>query len=1252
MSGKLRDLEQKKKEIGKRIELSKGYKQNIIGNTQELLFQYTERKINYSEYNERLGELLQGKSIQEWIDYYDNYTKYCEDYLISCGKEIRREKGKLLTKKAVPFLAIFGVLVLLVLVFTFFIPTQIPIFLAPPVAEVYTDDLNLVVSESMTYDWALENLGSLQSVKVSGLIEGEGEVKIYLVSNGDEWLILDSVNLGSFGNGVITGNVVHEDNQTENESEEENEAESEDETVIDPPLNITNEIPIDQPVNVTNETVIDPPLNITNDTIEEELPPEVVVIDFVEICEETCDLSEFDLNKGSYTLRIEIIGNAELNLDLITYEILKKVVGPPIDVPPEVSKVSFYEQETARGKRVIVSGNDELIDVPVSTEIPESWNIRNSGSLSVYWVEDDSFVDFEAFDLNNNDKIDSIEWVVPHLSNQTFDIIVITRAEHLDSNRNFISNIYTEVVSLDSIWSETIPNQDYVRVTFELPLDNTKDITLFPRTISGNPRIEIYEVNQDVLIAEFTNIIDNEYNIVSLIGLQGSQDVFDLRVIGGSVEIDHIVDPVTLFRDPTADIDGPSTDNWIRPANAYVSNDLYARAKDTADHKWFTYGFGSVIPAGSTIEGIEVRLEWNTKKATDQFIIHAQLLDANGVPIGIEQITPIYGGAADIISVLGSSSFLWGASWTDIDIVDADFGVRITSEKISGSGGARTFLDNVDIRVTYTETSPSNPPTVIITSIDGDDFVDLNPGGTQPVTIIFDVEDLDGLGDLDEATLSIDYGFPSGGPFTEQRSLFDVVTDCTSVDAGNVRTYDCTLNIEYFDSLGIWDAIVSIDDVAGEIGIDTSPFVVNPLLDISLLNTPISFGVVDIGQQVPTIIIVVNNGNVVIPDDRGLQVTSGTLASGTVLDTISSSRFRAAGTPVANACVSGDVLSDITPTTLNVVLGRGDGTGGNNEETLTFCLDVPNVAEASYSAIDGDGAWIITILSVPFIVRRSKRKKNRKLKDKIKLETEEIQIPILIFKQKLGPSEALCKYLKENLGLKFNEIAKLINRDQRTIWINYRNAIKKKKENIEVEGKVIYVSVKIFADRKFSILESLVIYFRERGFSNSEIAEISGKGISNIWTLYSRARKKIKLRIEEIQIPIPIFKQKLGPSEALTKYLKENIGLKFSEIAKLLNRDQRTVWINYRNAIKKKKKETTIGKEEIISISIKVFGDRRLSILESLVIYFRERGLSNSEIAEISGKGPSNIWTLYSRARKKLNISRKKSREIFKKKDA
>ena len=90
-------------------------------------------------------------------------------------------------------------------------------------------------------------------------------------------------------------------------------------------------------------------------------------------------------------------------------------------------------------------------------------------------------IPFDAYDLDDDGNVDYIEWVVPHLSNQTFEIIIeISKAEHLDANRTFVEDVYDSVKARDGNWT-TIPDGDYLRVTFEENLTSEKDITIYAR---------------------------------------------------------------------------------------------------------------------------------------------------------------------------------------------------------------------------------------------------------------------------------------------------------------------------------------------------------------------------------------------------------------------------------------------------------------------------------------------------------------------------------------------------------------------------------------------------------------------------------------------------------------------------------------------------------------------------------------------------------------------------------------------------
>lgn len=203
------------------------------------------------------------------------------------------------------------------------------------------------------------------------------------------------------------------------------------------------------------------------------------------------------------------------------------------------------ETDITNGKELKIVGpqNIRYENVLAFADLSGSMNIKDPSKVRIYWIEENKFVEPQKIEDENTDGIyDYIEWIVPHLSNQTFRIIVIAKAEHLDENRSFISDIYPEVMELDDIYSEEILDGEYVRVTFERNLTSDRDITIYPKIISGIPIIEVYEINGEELIATFDNLSEGE-NKVYLSKLAGEQDTFDLKILQGSIEIDYIVDP-------------------------------------------------------------------------------------------------------------------------------------------------------------------------------------------------------------------------------------------------------------------------------------------------------------------------------------------------------------------------------------------------------------------------------------------------------------------------------------------------------------------------------------------------------------------------------------------------------------------------------------------------------------------------------------------------------------------------------------
>ena len=224
-----------------------------------------------------------------------------------------------------------------------------------------------------------------------------------------------------------------------------------------------------------------------------------------------------------------------------------------------------------------LASQTQVTNVLAHTTIPEIYKVGQESRIKIKWKESrqggtplrrgNIDMPFTAFDLNSNGKLDYIEWIVPHLSDQVFEIIFISKAFELDQNKEIIADIYDQVKAQDGTWADgtyaTVPSEHYVRVTFEQVLDNTKDITIYARpnletqnlkletqNDDGSqvpsskfqvPSIEVYPVYTDAdgnttqgeLVAVF-DIVDREdtYKVL-LTSLAQPTDTFDLKIVRG-----------------------------------------------------------------------------------------------------------------------------------------------------------------------------------------------------------------------------------------------------------------------------------------------------------------------------------------------------------------------------------------------------------------------------------------------------------------------------------------------------------------------------------------------------------------------------------------------------------------------------------------------------------------------------------------------------------------------------------------------
>lgn len=122
----------------------------------------------------------------------------------------------------------------------------------------------------------------------------------------------------------------------------------------------------------------------------------------------------------------------------------------------------------------------------------------------------------------------------------------------------------------------------------------------------------------------------------------------------------------------------------------------------------------------------------------------------------------------------------------------------------------------------------------------------------------------------------------------------------------------------------------------------------------------------------------------------------------------------------------------------------------------------------------------------------------------------EAGIPLSLFNSNMTPLQVVIKYAKEKVGLSNVKIASLIGRDPQTVWITYRAVRNKRFSQEDLGGLLIPFS--IFKDESLSALECLVSFLKEKEFSYAQMGRLIGRDQRTVWTAWSRARKKLRLR--------------------------------------------------------------------------------------------------------------------------------------------
>lgn len=131
-------------------------------------------------------------------------------------------------------------------------------------------------------------------------------------------------------------------------------------------------------------------------------------------------------------------------------------------------------------------------------------------------------------------------------------------------------------------------------------------------------------------------------------------------------------------------------------------------------------------------------------------------------------------------------------------------------------------------------------------------------------------------------------------------------------------------------------------------------------------------------------------------------------------------------------------------------------------------------------------------------------------------------------------------------------------------------------------------------------------------------------------------KERRKREVESYTVPVSLFAETpLSALEVITRYLHDIRKLKFSEMEKILGRDQRVLSTTYRNAKKKFPSELKSSSSNYY-VPCYLLQNKRWSVLENIVLYLKQAyHLSNSEIATLLNKDPRTIWTVLDRIKKK-----------------
>ena len=259
--------------------------------------------------------------------------------------------------------------------------------------------------------------------------------------------------------------------------------------------------------------------------------------------------------------------------------------------------------------------------------------------------------------------------------------------------------------------------------------------------------------------------------------------------------------------------------SWSTPSNVYTSNNSYASvtfpagATGTDSYYLKVTGFGFSIPSGATINGIQVDIErYANYGGTQRWVEDERVRIVKGGTIMSTQDKaktgtkwPVLAGEA--YTSYGSSSDLWGETWTYSDINSANFGVAIAAERngATTSNAVIAYIDHVRITVTYTPAFSTNYRSI---GTGGTIYQTGTASCSASATVTFSGSLPTNVGKGDKLTIDVD-GTPEVGYILSRDSSSQVTLQ--SAMTGTYTNQDFTIARAY-STLQAWE-----DDRSGDL---------------------------------------------------------------------------------------------------------------------------------------------------------------------------------------------------------------------------------------------------------------------------------------------------------------------------------------------------------------------------------------------------------------------------------------------------